>query len=258
MKHQIKARVGQVVFGTGLYKRRLRGNAVIVLFHRIDDRYPTDSLTRTRADFRSFLDFFERYFDIVPMSALVGLLESGADVSGKLVITFDDGYKDNRWAADELRRRRLPASFFIASEFIGSDVVTWWDAEANIKSEWMSWDDVRSLHADGFEVGGHTKNHVDLGVVSGLQAADEISGSKQRLSSEIGAPITLFSYPYGRPNQLTEENRKLVRDSGYVCCLSAYGGNVHAGDAPFRIMRTPISLWFTSPYEFGLEVLRQA
>lgn len=255
MKRQVKATIGRLIFATGLHRKRVRDKAVIVLFHRVNDQYPGNPITCSRAEFRAFLDFFQRYFQVVSMSTLLSKLASGADISGNLVITFDDGYKDNRWAADELKRRNLPATFFLASDFIESDRIPWWDAEAKIVSEWMSWDDIRSLRTDGFELGSHTRNHVDLGVVTGRDAAEEILGARDRLAEETGAPINLFSYPYGRVHQITEENRDYVRGAGFTCCPSAYGGNVHPGDDAFFLRRTPISPWHISPYQFGLEVL---
>ncbi|HEU4748543.1 MAG TPA: polysaccharide deacetylase family protein [Gemmatimonadaceae bacterium] len=255
MKRRIKAFLGRAIFASRAYLPLFRNRAVIVLFHRVDDRYPGDPITCSTAQFREFCTFFHRYFTVVPFHDLIAKLERGDDISRHLVITFDDGYRDNRRAADELLRRRMPASFFIATDFIGSDRVPWWDAESGIVSEWMSWADVRSLRDDGFELGAHTKNHVDLGVVSGPEAVEEIVGSARRLVAETAIPIDLFSYPYGRPHQITEENREIVRNAGFACCPSAYGGTVGKGEDPFRICRTPISPWHISPYQFGFEAL---
>ena len=255
MKRRIKALLGRAIFASRAYRPLFRNKAVIVLFHRVDDRYPGDPITCSTAQFREFCTFFHRYFTVVPFHVLIDKLERGDDISRHLVITFDDGYRDNRRAADELLRRRMPACFFIATDFIGSDRVPWWDAKSGIVSEWMSWADVRSLRDDGFELGAHTKNHVDLGVVSGAEAVEEIGGSARRLVAETGIPIDLFSYPFGRAHQITEENRKIVRQAGFVCCPSAYGGTVGKGEDPFRICRTPISPWHISPYQFGFEAL---
>ena len=252
---RVKALLGRVIFASGVYKLLLRNKAVIVLFHRVDDRYHGDPITCSTTEFREFCDFFQRYFKVVPFHTLIEKLERGEDITRQLVITFDDGYRDNRRAGDELLRRGVPACFFIATEFIGSDRVPWWDAKSGIVSEWMSWADVRSLSNDGFELGAHTKNHVDLGVISGAEAEEEIGGSARRLVAETGIPIDLFSYPYGRPHQITEENRKIVRKTGFVCCPSAYGGTVSKGNDPFHICRTPISPWHISPYQFGFEAL---
>ena len=255
MKRRVKALLGWLLFRSGAYQRFFRDKAVVVLFHRVDDRYPGDPITCGTDAFREFCDFFQRHFTVVPLRTLIAKLRSGDDVSRHLVISFDDGYLDNRAAANELLLRRIPACFFIATEFIGSNKVPAWDSRAGIRSEWMTWADVRSLRDSGFELGAHTKNHVDLGAVSGEEAREEIAGSGRRLSAEAGVPIDLFSYPFGRREQITEANREIVREAGYICCPSAYGGVVRKGDDPFRMCRTPISPWHLSPYQFGFEAM---
>lgn len=256
MKRRIKTVLGALAYRTGLYQRFWRNRAAIVLFHRVDDRYPGDPISCSEAEFRRYCDFFWKYFTVVSLTTLLEKLERGDDVSRHLVITFDDGYKDNHdVAAAELRKRRLPATFFIATNFIGSTRVPWWDEKAPVAPEWMTWEDVRALHADGFEIGAHTMNHVDLGVVTGNEALAEIRDSGAHLARELSAPIPYFTYPYGRPHQITEANREAVRQAGYRCCMSAHGGVVRSGADPYRLERIPISPWFTSPYHFGFEAM---
>src|SRR5262249_11985332 len=136
-----------------------------------------------------------------------------------------------------------------------SDRVPWWDRDAGIASEWMSWDQVRDLSAQGFELGAHTCNHVDLGQVTGDEARHEIADSGTRLAAETGGRVGLFSYPYGRKEQITEENRQLVREIGYDCCLSAYGGTVDTGSSPYELRRIPVSQWHLSAYQLGFEAM---
>ena len=42
---RLKTALGFLAFVTGAYRLRFRRKAVIVLFHRIDDRYPTDPIS---------------------------------------------------------------------------------------------------------------------------------------------------------------------------------------------------------------------
>ncbi len=256
VRRRVKALLGFLFFRTGLYRSFFRGKAIIALFHRVDDRLAGNPISCTAAEFRAFCDFFGRYFRVVSLQTLLTKLRRGDDVSGHLVITFDDGYRDNfETAAVELERRRLPACFFIATEFIGSNRVPPWDAELGITSRWMSWDDVRALSEGGFEVGAHTMNHVDLGVVQGDDAVREIAGSRRRLAQELGEETPLFSYPFGRADQITPGNRAAVRDAGFSCCLSAYGGTVRSQGDPFELKRIPVSPWFLSPYQYGFEAM---
>jgi peptidoglycan/xylan/chitin deacetylase (PgdA/CDA1 family) len=252
VKIWLKTAIGWLIFHSGLHRRLTREEAVIVLFHRVDDRYPGTPINSTRSDFGAFLRFFKRFYTVISLGELLDRLRRGDDVSNCLVITFDDGYLDNhRDAAPMLAELGLPACFFIVTEYMESQRLPWWDEELGIRSEWMSWDDVRSLRNQGFEIGAHTMSHVDLGVVVGAEATAEIVGSKQRLERELGTPIDFFSYPYGRRHQIAEENREVVRRVGFSCCLSAFGGGVRLGDSPYYLNRTPVSPWYLSPYQFG-------
>jgi peptidoglycan/xylan/chitin deacetylase (PgdA/CDA1 family) len=252
----VKIAVGWMIFHLGLHRRLLRGRGAIVVFHRVNDAYPNDPITSTRAEFESFVRFFVRFFDVVSLSDMLDRLESGADVGSALTITFDDGYWGNAtYAAPILERHGLRACFFVTTDFIGTNDVPWWDRENGIKTQWMTWDLVRALRAAGHEVGSHTATHVNLGVVVGAAARDEIGRGKARLEAELAESSGLFAYPYGGRDHLAEENKSIPRELGLRCNLSAYGGTVSLGDDPFSLRRTSITKWFTSPYVFGFELV---
>jgi peptidoglycan/xylan/chitin deacetylase (PgdA/CDA1 family)/folate-dependent phosphoribosylglycinamide formyltransferase PurN len=252
---RVKHLAGLALFRSGLHRLVMPNCAIVALFHRIDAGIGAiNPISCTPEKFVAFCDFFQQYCTIITFTELLDKLERGEDLTGHVVITFDDGYRDNRlFAAAELKKRGLPACFFVATGFIASDHVPWWDEEEGIRSQWMSWDQVRELRQLGFEVGSHTVNHVDLGTVSGAEAQWEIEESKRKLEAELGEATDLFSYPYGRINQCTEENRRRVRDLGFRTCPSACGGVVEPGADPFHLRRIGVSPWYLSPYQFMVE-----
>ena len=255
MKSQIKNLLGRVVFESGLNARLVGDAAVIVAFHRIQDTPDYYGLTTSAGMLERHCRFFMRHFRVISLPDLVDRLERGVPVNRTLAITFDDGYRDNfENAAPVLEALGLPATFFVVSRWIGTDVVPWWDRQLGVRHPWMTWEQVRSLHRRGFDIGAHTLTHADLGKISGPEAREEIVGSKLELESRLGAPVELFAYPYGGPENLTEANRELVEAAGFRCCCSAAGGINAAGTDPFHLRRDPISPWYTSPQQFGLEV----
>jgi peptidoglycan/xylan/chitin deacetylase (PgdA/CDA1 family) len=258
-RRHLKATLGRLTYRSGMHVPAWHDRAVIALFHRVDDRFPDDPITCSRAQFSAFCDFFARHFKVIALSELLDHLRRGADISRRAVITFDDGYRDNHeFAAPELRKRGLPASFFITTELMGTETTAWWDASNSIRSDWMTWDEVRDLHAQGFDIGSHTMTHADCGRITGDDARREIVGSKARLEAELGAPIRHFAYPFGDPTHMTQENLELVRTAGFDCCLAAHGGIVSASDDTYRLRRVPINGWYRSPYQFGFEALTMA
>jgi peptidoglycan/xylan/chitin deacetylase (PgdA/CDA1 family) len=257
MNQPIKGMLGHIVFAPLLNGLLLRHSAVVVAFHRVDDAHDARGLSISRAMFERYCRFFQRHFHVTPLRDLVGKLERREPLRRQLAITFDDGYRDNfDHAAPVLERLGLPATFFVVTQWIGSDVVPWWDSENNVRHPWMTWDQVRSLRRRGFDIGGHTQTHVDLGDIGGANARDEILGGRLELERQLGEPVDIFAYPYGGRQNLTDANRDLVKAAGFRCCCSCYGGITGPGVDPFRLPRVPVSSWYVSPHQFGFELLQ--
>jgi peptidoglycan/xylan/chitin deacetylase (PgdA/CDA1 family) len=110
------------------------------------------------------------------------------------------------------------------------------------------------MRAQGFEIGSHTRSHVDLGTISGDIAIEEIAMSRKDLETKLEVPVCSFAYPYGYNKSISEENRAIVRTSGYRCCCG-YGYINTTGTDPYRLGRIPISSWYISPYHFAGDLL---
>lgn len=259
LKQHVKTWLGRALSLTALHRPLLRDRGLVLLFHRVDDRLPPDGLTRTESDFETLCEFLGRHFEVVSVSDFVDRLRAGRSVGGCAAVTFDDGYLDNyRVAAPILERHGIPACFFVATNFVESNHVPWWDEGLPVEVEWMSWDQVRELQERGFEIGCHTMTHPDLGVIPQSEAESEILGSQQRLASELPKPVRHFAYPYGGRAQATHPSVAAVRRAGFDSCLSAYGGLVANREDPYRVQRMPISGWFENPYQLLFEVVLEA
>jgi peptidoglycan/xylan/chitin deacetylase (PgdA/CDA1 family) len=228
---------------------------IVVALHRVNDTIPEDGLTRSSRDFDRFCRFFKANYDVIPLDDFIGRLNSGASLAGALSITFDDGYLDNyEVAAPILYKLGLPATFFVVTQFLGTDIVPWWDAKLVRQPGWMTWDHLRSLRDQGFDIGAHTRTHVDLGQVDGAEAELEIRGSRADLETMLGMTPRHFAYPYGGTENILESNRERARQAGFVSCVSCHGGTARAGTDPFRLRRIPLATWFRTPEQFAFEV----
>lgn len=259
VKKRLKSFLGQAAMGSGQTARVLGERGLSVLFHRVDDRLKDDPISCGADVFRDYCRFFKNNFDVIDQDEVVRRVRTGASLKGSAVITFDDGYLDNfTTAAPILRELGLPATFYVATGFIGSNHRPWWDKDLPFAPEWMSWDQVRDLRRQGFTIGAHTVNHVDLGKVDLATAEQEIRESKARLERELGETVRHFSYPYGRRENIRPETLDLVKAAGFESCVSAHGGFIAHGDDPFDLQREPISPWYATPYQFGFEILKFA
>ena len=92
----------------------------------------------------------------------------------------------------------------------------------------LRWDEIAEMHRLGMTIGAHTMTHPNL-PSAGLDAAtQEIVGAKARLEREIGAPVTMFSYPNGGAERYyTPDLQRVVREAGYEA--AATSRNAFAG-----------------------------
>jgi len=102
-------------------------------FHRIGDAttclFDPCVFSCTEKDFKLYIRFIKNNFEVLSQEQLISLVDSNRTLDKSYAyITFDDGYKDNyELAFPALKSEKLPATFFVATGLIGSNIVAWWD-----------------------------------------------------------------------------------------------------------------------------------
>ncbi len=108
----------------------------------------------------------------------------------------------------------------------------------------LSWAEVREMHTGGLVTfGGHTGSHPRLTALSPPQAEAEMIRSRQRISAELGVTPTVLAYPYGLPDDVSGETRKIARRSGFRAALIAEPGIVAPTTDPFAVPRVAVGDW---------------
>jgi peptidoglycan/xylan/chitin deacetylase (PgdA/CDA1 family) len=140
---------------------------------------------------------------------------------GAVIVTFDDGYRDNvTRALPVLRRLRVPAAFYIVSGAVGR-VVDWTDEEAVVGRPLADWNEVRELLDAGMEVGSHTVTHPDMVELSPGDAERELAQSRAELERRLGRPVRHFAFPFGRTSA---ELRDAALRQGYRTATTVDAG----------------------------------
>jgi peptidoglycan/xylan/chitin deacetylase (PgdA/CDA1 family) len=259
LKKNLKTLLGHVADYTGIFGRRIGRSALIVAFHRVNDELPEDGITCGSRKFEAFCRFFGSHFRVLPLSQQIAGWQAGQSMAGTLAITFDDGYLDNHEvAAPILRKLGLPATFFVTTGFIGTLAVPAWDETLPMPQRWMSWDEVRSLAKQGFEVGSHSHQHLDMASAQAEIVRADLLESRHKLERELGILPRLFAYPFGGPEHISEVAREIVRNVGFECCGSCHGGLNPAISDPYHLNRIGIAEWFSTPQQFAWEIMRSA
>lgn len=102
----------------------------------------------------------------------------------------------------------------------------------------MSPAQVRKLHEAGVEIGAHTVDHPILARVDDDTARRQITESRQVLAAMIGAPVTAFAYPNGRPSlDYDRRHVTMAREAGFEFAVSTAWGAATRTTDPFQIPR---------------------
>jgi len=121
------------VFACAMMIRKRTGGFTrlpILAYHRVMDcntrTYPFDSdLISASVDaFDRQMDYVKRNFNVITFDALKRALDAGRIPENPLIVTFDDGYRDNYLNAYPiLKHHGIPATFFVAVSYIGTKEV---------------------------------------------------------------------------------------------------------------------------------------
>ncbi len=198
----------------------------ILNYHKVDTL--NHCLSLTPAEFEDQINYLAEngYHSITP-DQLMGYLKYGRALPDKpVLITFDDGYADNYANAYPiLRKYGFTATIFLVTAFVGH------------VDRYLTWDQVREMHKNGFVFGSHTVNHKPLTKLSPEEITAELTESAAEIERQLGARPRYFAYPTGAYTLKIEE---LVRQAGYRAAFTIRYGQVGLESDPYALERIPV------------------
>jgi glycosyltransferase involved in cell wall biosynthesis/peptidoglycan/xylan/chitin deacetylase (PgdA/CDA1 family) len=209
---------------------------IVLMYHRInDDLEPSPMVTDTRT-FRQQMEFlYKNGYKVIGIGEMIERLKDPSyKLNGKeVVITFDDGYRDNFLNAyPVLKEYAFPATIFLTTGMTGTDKKS--PKYADMPSpDMLSWEEVHEMAENGIAFGAHTLNHPHLALIDINDAKIEIKESEAVLESK-GVKANSFCYPYG---DYDDEVKRIVREAGFDCAFTVKPGANLPGCDLFELLR---------------------
>ena len=294
-------------------RRRLRGRALVVTFHRVlpDERRcesAIPSLAVTPDELRWHLEFLHGRFRCSTLVELARDVAAGdCGEEPRVAVTFDDGTHDNfEFAREVLQRVGVPATFFVVAERMRRESLLWHDrliyavralgdrpeqlaavceivgleqnrdgvdgcgaeavaatalvalqareagaveecvsrvadlAESSGVPRWegmMDVEEIRSLRADGHEIGLHSATHAMLPQCGDAQLRHETAGARSIAERELGFALETFCYPNGQHDDRVID---AVRRAGLHLGVTTRWGSNDASTPAFQWRRCDV------------------
>jgi len=236
--------VGLVHPVSQVLQRHRTPSVPILMYHGISpevaSRHPyfeTNTSQELFADHMKFLH--ENGYATVELNEAVSTIFTGSNGQKRVAITFDDGFRNfYTQAFPILAEYRFKATMFIVSGLTQ-------DRPACVNGkEYLSWAEVRELHAHGIRIGSHSVSHPELYKLDAKDLEYEVRQSKETIEDALGESICSFSYPFAFPEndqKFAAHLRELLERHGYENGVTTILGTAGAGDDWFFLPRIPVN-----------------
>lgn len=198
----------------------------VLLYHRVGQT--VDPLTVTPERFERDLRLLKNAgYSTISLQQLQNFLaDRNTELpANPLVITFDDGYRDNyENAFPLLSKYQMEAAFFIIAGMLG-------------QHDRVSAADIREMMDAGMTIGSHTVTHRPLGELQAREIREELYRSRRMLEDAVGVSISSIAYPRG---SYSDDILEMVDDFGYASGFTTLNGRCSKASHPFALQRIPV------------------
>ncbi|MFN2627198.1 MAG: polysaccharide deacetylase family protein [Gaiellaceae bacterium] len=260
LKQALKNGVYRALGETATGLRAVNGDARtlrVLMYHKVNDlignrmSMPVSIFDEQMAQLR------ELRYAVVDLDAVLSHYVGGEPLpAGAVLITFDDGYRDNLDnAVPILEKHHYPAVQFVPLGYVGDPLPLPHEehlAARGVVNRTVDWDELAELERHGVRIESHGISHRPLADLEIDEAAREIVVSKLRLEDKLGRPVRAFSYVKGSEAHYKPVHLSLVRQAGYdVAFTSVSGANSPSSD-PLELHRYNVEPYSPRTFELVL------
>jgi peptidoglycan/xylan/chitin deacetylase (PgdA/CDA1 family) len=223
----------------------------ILGYHSIDDSGSSISIAPSQFEEQMGFLYKKEYKTITLRDYLDSIMMNQPTPRKSIVLTFDDGYKNNYDIAFPiLRVFGFTATIFLVTGFMGK--TDSWEKDKGIPDfPLLSWNEVLEMKKYGIDFQPHSHSHPLLTDLTGDEIKAELINSKKEIESRLNKKAEVFCYPHGKYD---DEVIKILKDLGFKAAVTTrFGWNYKPIDF-FKIERI-VSRWFRKrPWAFRVYI----
>jgi len=210
--------------------------ATVLMYHSIN----TNSLffTVRSENFAEQMAYLKnKRFNIISLNQLVELIEEKKLIPQKtIVLTFDDGYKDNYFSAYPiLKKYNFPATIFLVPDLIGQTTRN----RQNIVFKMLDWPQIQEMHQSGLiDFQPHSLTHQKLDRIKSTEVEHEVKESKIIIEEKLNKKCYFFAYPGGNFNEAAID---ILKENGFRAALTINNALADRNSDLFKLPRKSIN-----------------
>jgi len=242
LKNGVYRALGETVRGLGAADVEEERTLRVLMYHKVNDLWPNPTTVPTAVFAEQMELLGELGYAPVPLTAVCDHYLLGTPLpEGAVLITFDDGYRDNlENAVPILRAHGYPAVVFVPIGFLDDGKPLPHEEPLRllgVRNDTLGWDELAELEAANVRIESHGIAHRPLSELDPAEATREIALSKLRLEDRLGREVEAFAFVKGSQADYRPEHASLVQQAGYKLAFTSVSGANGAGADRFRLRR---------------------
>ena len=257
LKNSVYRTIGETATGVGLANGDAERTLRVLMYHKIKD-VPENSVTIPVGLFdEQMAQLGELGYRPVSLDDVLAYYLDGVPLPAKaLLITFDDGYRDNlENAVPVLQRYGYPAVIFVPIGYLDGSQPLPHDehlAARGVVNRTLDWAQLAELESTGLRVESHGIGHRPLADLEVDEAAREVVLSKLRLEDRLGRPVRSFAYVKGSEAHYRPVHLSLLRQAGYDLAFTSISGANGPRTDPLQLHRYNVEPYPPRTFELVL------
>jgi peptidoglycan/xylan/chitin deacetylase (PgdA/CDA1 family) len=257
LKNAVYRAIGETVSGAGGLDGEAERTLRVLMYHKVNDLEPNPTTVPVDVFAQQMSLLGELGYVPVSLDDVRDHYLLGAPLpQGAVLITFDDGYRDNLLnALPILQQHGYPAVVFVPVGYLdGARPLPHEEPlrALGIRNETVGWHDLLALEEGGIRVESHGIGHRPVSELEPAEAAREIALSKLRLEEALGRPVEAYSFVKGSLADYRPEHVSLVQQAGYSLGFTSVSGANGPESDRYRLRRYNVEPYPARTFELVL------